>query len=462
MTGKILLALLFALTTVVHANPPAEWIGAPNAVAEYVEDPVFGGRVALYRAGPSVSSPHAEAVVLVHGLGKAAARDWSKLIPVLATRHHVLAIDLPGFGHSDKGNHHYSPDNFARVLEAVLQKHALLDKREPQRFTLIGHSMGGSVALAYVAAYPQRVSRLVLVDAVGVLHRSVYAEHLARVGAQRAIGLDSPWFESVVRAIQNRMENWPLRGELVLKDSDVRQRVLRGDPNAISAFAMVEHDFSRVLRAIAAPTLVIWGAEDIIAPLRSGQALASAIPGARLTVIEGAGHAPQLQFPDRFNPLVIDELDGRQFAAQPYAQRSAPVRGTRAARCDGRRDQEFSGDYESLVLDNCPDARISNARIGRLQATHSTARILNSFIRDGIDAKNSRLELTGGTVGGRLTLDASSVDAAATRFESDAIASNSGSVQVVLRLSVASAGSGNAPRPLHDIFRLAPGETLIR
>ena len=456
MTTKILLTLLFAFTTVVHAAPLAEWLVAPNAVAEYVQDPVFGGRVALYRAGPSVSSPHAETVVLVHGLGKAAARDWSKLMPALAERYTVLALDLPGFGQSNKGNHHYSPDNFARVLDA------LVEKRVPRRFTLIGHSMGGSVALAYVAAYPQRVSRLVLVDAVGVLHRSVYVEHLARVGAQRAIGLDSPWFESVVRAIQNRMENWPLRGELVLRDSDVRQRLLRGDPSAISAFAMVEHDFSRVLRAIAAPTLVIWGAEDIIAPLRSGQALASAIPGARLTVIEGAGHAPQLQFPDRFNPLVIDELDGRQFAAQPYALQRAPVRGNRAARCNGQRDQEFSGDYESVVLDNCPDARISDARIGRLQAAHSTVRIVNSSIRDGIDAKNSRLELTGGTVSGRLTLDATSVDAAATRFESDAIASNSGGVQVVLRLSVASGGSGNAPRPLHDIFRLAPGETLIR
>ena len=454
--SKKMLLLLCTLTTTVHATPPADWIGAPDAVAEYVEDPVFGGRVALYRAGVRNAQEGRETVVLVHGLGKAAARDWSKLIPALAGRYRVLALDLPGFGHSDKGNHHYSPDNFARVLDAVLAK------RVVKPFTLIGHSMGGSVALAYAAAYPQRVNRLILVDVAGVLHRSVYAEFLARVGAQRAMGVDSPWFESVVRAIQNRAENWPVRGELELERAGVRQRMLRGDPSAISAFAMVEHDFSQVLRAIAAPTLVIWGAEDTIAPLRTGQALASAIPGARLTVIEGAGHAPMLQFPDRFNPLLIDELDGRQFAAQPYAQQRAPVRGTRTARCDGQREQEFSGDYESLVLDNCPDARISNARIGRLQAAHSTARILNSFIRDGIDARNSRLELTGGMLGGPLTLDATSVDAAATRFESDAIARNGGEVQVVLRLSVASAGSGNAPRPLHDIFRLAPGETLIR
>ena len=139
--------------------------------------------------------------------------------------------------------------------------------------------------------------------------------------------------ESVVRAIQLRAENWPIRGELVLERAGVRQRVLRGDPNAITAFALVEHDFSGSLRTIAAPTLIIWGANDTIAPLRTGQALAAAIPRARLTVIEGAGHAPQVQFPDRFNPLLIDELDGRLLSrAIRYAgQRVTSRPSTRAA-----------------------------------------------------------------------------------------------------------------------------------
>lgn len=461
---RLLLTVFMMLAATAQAGPPADWLRAPNAAAGFVEEPVFGGRVALYRAGPPVPAPDAEAVVLVHGLGKAGARDWSNLVPVLAARYEVYALDLPGFGDSDKGNHHYSPDNFARVLEAVLQKQAALEKRELRPFALIGHSMGGTVALAYAAAYPQRVSRLILVDAAGVLHRSVYAEFLARMGAQRAMGMDSPWFDSVARAIQSRAENWPLRAELAIERASVRQRFLRGDPSAISAFAMVEHDFSGSLRAIRAPTLVIWGSEDMVAPLRSGQALASAIPRARLIVLEGAGHAPQLHVADRFNPIVLDELDGRQIGAPPYALAKGPIEGNRVGRCESQRGREFSGDYESLVLENCQDVRIENARIGRLQATQSSVRIVNSYLRDQIEARNSRLELTGGTVGGSLALDASNVDAAATRFESErAIASNSGAVDVILRLSVAEVSrSGNAPQPLHDIFRLAPGETLIR
>ncbi len=455
---RILFAACLAFTVAAYAAPPAGWIAAPNATAEYVTEPVFGGRVALYRAGPPGAHSGTEAVVLLHGLGKAAARDWANLIPALAAHYSVYALDLPGFGRSDKGNHLYSPDNLARVIDAVLAG------RVERPFTLIGHSMGGAVALAYAASHPRRVSRLILVDAAGVLHRSVYVEFLARVGVQRALGMDSPWFEPLMRAIQSRAENWPQQGELALERAGVRRRLLRGEPTAIAALALAEHDFSRSLRGITAPTLVIWGAEDAIAPLRTGQALAAAIPGARLTVVEGAGHAPQVQFPDRFNPIVLDELDGEPVAAPPYALQEGPVEGGRHAHCDGRRDAQFSGDYEKLVLDNCRDATISNARIGYLRASRSTLRIVNSHIRDGLDAKDSRLELTGAVVRGTLVLDASSVDAAASRFESPhAIAGNGGAVPIVLRFSVSEASAaGAAARGMHDVYRLAPGEMLIR
>lgn len=444
---------LFVMSVTAAAQPPLDWLRMSDASAEYVSEPVFGGQVALFRAGP----PNGEPIVLVHGLGPQAARDWSHVIPALAKRYSVYAVDLPGFGYSDKGNHLYSPENFARVLDAVLGEHV------QRPFALVGHSMGAAVALAYASAFPKRVSRLVLVDSAGVLHRSVYAEFLGRMGARRALGMDSPWLEQVVRAIQLRAENWPIRGDLALERAGVRRRLLRGDPNAIAAFALVERDFGEALRTIAVPTLVIWGAEDTIAPLRTGQALASAIRGARLVVLEGVGHAPQIQAPDRFNPVLLDEIDGRQLAAPPYALPERDPERKRNGNCSSSRGAEFSGDYERVVLENCIDARISNARIGYLQVSNSTVRVVNSHVRNGIDAKNARLELTGGSVRGQMVLDATSVDAAATRFRDQKVASNAGEIPLVLRFSVAElSGSGNAPRGLHDIVRLAPGETLIR
>ena len=90
------------------------------------------------------------------------------------------------------------------------------------------------------------------------------------------------------------------------------------------------------------------------------------------------------------------------------------------------------------MLEHCQDAQISNARIGYLQAAHRPRRSrLNSHVRDGVDARNTRLELTARFVSGSLVLDASSVDAAGTTFvQSPAIATNEGGEPAALRFSV--------------------------
>ncbi|HEX6691456.1 MAG TPA: alpha/beta fold hydrolase [Burkholderiales bacterium] len=415
---------------------------------------VFGGQVMVYRAGPPLSQE--PAVVLVHGLGQNGARDWSNLIPALAARYPVYALDLPGFAQSDKGNHLYSPDNFARVIEEVI------GSRTGAPFTLVGHSMGGAVSLAYTARYPQRVGRLVLVDAAGVLQRSVYADFLARANAQRALG-ESQWLDTVLRAIQLRTERLALPTDLVLGIPAARGRLLRGDPNAIAAFALVEQDFGPALRAIRAPTLLIWGTGDSVAPLRTGQALASTIPGARLAVLEGVGHTPQQEAPERFNALLLGELDGRA-AAPPYALPRARPQGERVGRC-APGAQEFRGDYARLELENCSGALVSDARVGVLRAVNATVRVVNSHILDGVEASASRLELTGGSAGGDIALDASSLDAAGVRFEPGgaSLVRNGGATPAMLRFSVSEVvRQGEAPRYLHNIYQLAPGEALAR
>lgn len=414
--------------------------------------PVFNGRVVLYRAG----KPGAEPVLLIHGLGNAAARDWAQVIPALAGDYDVYALDLPGFGGSDKGNHLYSPSNYVRVLDA------LFGERLKTPVNLVGHSMGGVVALAYAATYPERVRRLVVADVAGVLHGSVYTEFLGRALAQRAVG-DSPWRDIVTRAIQQQAENLPAKGVMSIEQPQIRQRLLRGDPHAIAALAMVQHDLSRGLRAIKAPTLVIWSSDDTVAPPRTGQVLASAIPGARLVVIGEAGHAPHVGQPAKFNALLRDELAGK-LEAKPYAQPpNAPAAG-RSGRCTSERGRKFTGDYEEIVLEGCVDVEISEARVGRLFASRSQARIVNSHLRDGVESRDSRLEFTGGSLGGDppLMLDETSVDAAGLRFapRGRAVASNYGDGTVTLRLSVSEIVRGKGePRYAHQILRLVDDQS---
>ena len=423
-----------------------------GATAERVPVPVFGGRVMLYRAGKRGAEP----VILIHGLGTPAARDWAEVIPVLATTYDVYALDLPGFGASDKGNHLYSPSNYVRVIDA------LFSERLRRPANVVGHSMGGLIALSYAAAYPDRVRRLVVADVAGVLHRSVYGEFLARAIAQSKVG-DSPWFEMLAKVIATQAENLPAKGPMSLELPQVRQRMLRGDPGAIAAMALVEHDMSRSLRTIRTPTLIIWSSNDNVAPPRTGQVLASAIPGARLAIVNEAGHAPQLTQPERFNALLREELRGK-LEIRPYAQQLGPPSGGQSASCVSERGRQFSGDYEEIVLRGCVDVEISDARIGRLVASRSQARVVNSHVRDGVEAHDSRLEFTGGSLAGDppLFLDETNIDAAALRFlpRGRVVTTNYGEGVITLRLSVSEiVGAKGGTRYAHQILRLVEDQS---
>lgn len=440
---------LWAVAAAVAAGPPvdpAAWMGVAGATAERVDEPVFDGTVMLYHAGARGAEP----VVLVHGLGQNGARDWNKLVPALAQRYEVFTLDLPGFGESAKGNQEYSPDNYIRLIEKVLAP------RVARPFALIGHSMGGAIALGYAGAHPARVKRLILVDMAGVLQGAVYADYLARGGVERATGYwpGGGWFDSMLRGALTRMDGVPFDRELLLRTPALRQKMFRGDPNAIAAFALGEHDFSEALRSVRAPTLVIWGRDDRIAPLRTGQMAASLIPGARLAVLDGVEHVPMQQDPARFNALVLDELAGRSTLA-PFAVAHSGPPGGAAASCDGKEGLRYSGDFTTLTLIQCRDIEVSHARIGELRVLESDVRLVDSEIRGGIYALRSQVELTGGSVAGAppLKLEASNVDAAGTRFDAaDAVAANLGQAPLTLRLSVAEVRrAGKLPRYVHAL-----------
>jgi pimeloyl-ACP methyl ester carboxylesterase len=429
-----------------------DWIAVKGASVERVPVPVFAGRVALYRAGKRGAEP----VILIHGMGHPAARDWAQVIPGLAAAgYDVYALDLPGFGASDKGNHDYSPANYVRVLDA------LFAGRLKRPADVVGHSMGGVVALAYAAAYPERVRRLVVVDAAGVLHRSVYGEFLGRMLAERKVGADSPWLEMLNRLIATQAENLAAKAG-AFDNPLVRQRLLRGDPSAIAGYALVEHDLSRGLRAIKAPTLVIWSSDDKVAPPRTGQALASVIPGARLALIDEAGHAPQVTQPERFNALLRDELLGK-LDLKPYALPPGPPAGGHKGSCVSERGRRFSGDYEVISLQGCADVEISDGHIGRLVVARSQVRVVNSHVRDGVESHDSRIEFTGGSLGGDppLSLDETNVDAAALRFEprGRVVAENYGEGPVTLRLSVSEIAGGGDARYAHQVLRLVEDQS---
>lgn len=435
------------------AEPAAAWMGTNSAQFRLVDEPVYGGQVAVYSAG----DPKAQTVVLVHGLGTNGAKDWATVVPELARRFHVIAIDQPGFGASSRGNHLYSPENQSRVLSSVLDSLGIGDH------ALIGHSFGAAVALTYAGEHSERVQRLILVDMAGVLHRSVYTEYLSRMGALYFTGIypqENSLFGGLIREALRTAERWVADAGWALESPWFRQQVLQGDANAIAAYALVEHDFSATLDRLSMPTLLIWGRDDPLAPLRTGQAVASRVTHARLSVLDGIGHSPMFESPEQFRQLLLHELNG-DAPGERMGGPTPPVSAAREARCDDLERAHFTGTISVLHLNNCSEVRVERASVGRIEASNSRVRLIDASVRDSARLQGGFLQMTGGSLAGPVALNSANADLAGVELAPTAQLQAHGSHRVAVHFSISrrqlTASSSNTEY-LHGTRELAPGE----
>jgi len=247
-------------------------------------------------------------LLLVHGFGGAKEdfADW--IDPLTATGWEVVAYDQRGHGESSGGEQTFSLQIFVDDLLA------LVDELKWDRFVLLGHSMGGMVAQLVALAVPHRLAGLILMDTSHGPPDGLDPDQIA-LGQQivREGGM------AALMEVQKALGPGPL-------DSPAHLRLLKERPGyqefcdrkslATSASMWVsivdemirQPDRLAALRQLALPVLVIVGEEDT-GFLRQCQDIADAIPGARLAVIGGAGHSPQLESPDRWWKAVTAFLE---------------------------------------------------------------------------------------------------------------------------------------------------------
>ena len=267
------------------------------------KDQVFGGKAVVaergLRAGPTV--------LLVHGVGENAAADWSLVERALAGRYRVLTVDLPGFGRSSHANKLYSPERYAQFLREVVVQIA------GGPVLLVGHSMGGAVCLRFAATSPELVRRLALVDVAGVLHREAFVSHVVRQQVSR-LGSYGRWLLPHAQRGGERLmgvsDRLGLRPGAALRSAASRLALLGGNPSRIAGLALMVDALGATLELVRAETLLIWGTDDPIAPLRTGYLLRARLPNARLALIAGAHHVPMKERPADFNRLLLPFLAG--------------------------------------------------------------------------------------------------------------------------------------------------------
>jgi pimeloyl-ACP methyl ester carboxylesterase len=279
---------------------------------------LHGHEIGYVRAG---SGPP---LVLLHGmLGN--AQCWGELLSKLAAEFTVIAPDLLGHGQSAKPIGDYSLGAHAGVLRD------LLDAIGVRRATIVGHSLGGGIAMQFGYLFPERCERLVLVSSGGLgreLSPLLRASTLPGAGWVLPL-VSSPWMcergaalgrqlgRLGVRPSVDAAQAW--RGFVTLGDADARRAFLATARAVVGPTGQTVSATDKLHLLDGVPTLFVWGAKDRLIPSWHGVLAHRALPGSRLEVFEGAGHFPHLSDPERFVAVVRDFV-----ATTP--SRSAPRR----------------------------------------------------------------------------------------------------------------------------------------
>jgi pimeloyl-ACP methyl ester carboxylesterase len=251
---------------------------------------------------------HGPVVILVHGIA-GSSRTWRAVMPALARDYTVLAPDLLGHGQSAKPIGDYSLGAFASGLRDLLGVLGI------ERGTVVGHSLGGGVAMQLAYQHPECCERLVL-ESSGGLGREVswflrlltlpgteVVMPLVTRGAIRDRGNGVSRFLHA-RGIRSARLDEIWRGYGSLAESPNRQAFLRTLRAVVDAGGQTVSAMDRLYLAAAIPTMIVWGERDAIIPVAHGRAAHDAIAGSRLEVMEGVGHFPHVEQPDRFVTLL--------------------------------------------------------------------------------------------------------------------------------------------------------------
>jgi pimeloyl-ACP methyl ester carboxylesterase len=251
-------------------------------------------------------------LLLIHGMA-GTCENWREVIALLARRHTVIAPDLPGHGLSAGGSGDYSLGNLAAGLRDLL----LVLGHE--RATILGHSLGGGIAMQFSYQFPEMVERLVLVSSGGLgLEVSPVLRAAALPGADLFIAATATTGQKIGGAIGRGLLKVGMkpaadvaevaRGYGTLAEPGRRKAFLATLRSVVGIEGQRVSAADRFYLAEEVPVLIIWGARDPIIPVGHGEEAHRVLPGSRLEIFDGVGHLPQVEQPSRFITVLEDFL----------------------------------------------------------------------------------------------------------------------------------------------------------
>lgn len=229
-----------------------------------------------------------EPILLIHG-NIASTRWWDKYLDHLPQDYHGIAIDLRGCGQSGRPDSGYTISQFAADINTLVKR------LELKKFHLLGHSMGGQIALYYTLQHPEQVQTLTLLD-------SVPAAGLALDDSTRkAFDLFMNDKNILKEAVQSCMQ-YSSNPQFALQACEdafgCAPNIFKDNPETMNKTVLLD-----LVGLITAPTLIIHGREDLIIPLETMESTFQAMPSATVIILDKCGHSPQIERPEQFSQV---------------------------------------------------------------------------------------------------------------------------------------------------------------
>jgi pimeloyl-ACP methyl ester carboxylesterase len=237
-------------------------------------------------------------LLLIHGLGSSAIAEWGRLMRPLARGYRVYALDLPGFGRSER-----PPDASYSIPMQVDTVRRFMDAVGARRARLVGVSMGGWIAARLAGESPERVERLVLVAAAGMR-----PDESARIPAEVLLPHDEAGMRRLIAAVRHNpppVPSFVARDLLARKQQD--EWIVR---RALESMRPGRDWLNGTLARARMPVLVLWGREDVLIPVAYARPLQAEFEGAALKVLDGCGHLPMADCPEAFDRELFAFLSG--------------------------------------------------------------------------------------------------------------------------------------------------------
>ena len=298
------LALLIVMTACSSPPPIPPYFEAFERIPIHTVE-LNGERVAYLDIGQG------QPVILIHGFG-GSMWQWEHQQQPLSAEFRLITPDLIGSGLSTKPDIEYRPE---QMLEYFI---GFMDALRIRQATLVGNSMGAGLAIGMALTYPDRVSQLVLIDGLPANVR----ERLTSPSIKRALDTAAPsWLASfgnwlfggvMIESVLQEIVHDPalLTPAVIERSNRNRQRpgVIPPLMTVRDTLPLWESGFATRIGEIRHPTLILWGEEDRVFPLPTGEDLQRTIKGSALVRIPNAGHIPQWERPDLANRAMIEFL----------------------------------------------------------------------------------------------------------------------------------------------------------